>query len=168
MSNPENTLIATQQDAATEKDEGVYVMYDELVAAIALHKKRPPANVQDVTFLLLREIFPIIRDLAFYAKNAREDIDFLLENLDDEHATLGTQFTREDAVKFDHVLQLAQGTAKEILNQPNLEPEKRVIFEKMASLAEECLKIVEETTLVEEEESEPGPSGEGEEEPEAT
>jgi len=156
MANPENTLAAVQQDDATEKDEGVYSMYEELVAMIALHKKRPPTDVKDITFLILREILPVIRDLAFYARVAREDIDELLDAADAEAAVLGTQFTQEDAVKFDRVLQMAQGLARGILTeQPDMEPAKRAIFEQLLSGAEECLKIVEDTTIVEQPEDEP-------------
>jgi len=152
MSNPENVLAAAKQDDGVGDDEGVFSMYEELVALIALKKKRPPANNDEVVFFLLRELLPIVRDLSFYARVAREDIDNLLDAADDEAAILGTQFTHEDALKFDSVLQMAQGLAKEVITeQPDMAPERRAIFEKLIAGAEECLKIVEETTLAEEE-----------------
>lgn len=157
MADPIGT--AAQQDLDGAQNEGVYSMYEEVVAEIALLKKRPPSDAKDISFLLIRTVLPLIRDLAHYARENRQDIDSIMDELDENDeeraAALGTQFAKEDAPKYDLVLQFAQGVASEMLQRPELPEEERAKVQLVLTTAEECLKQVEELTILEDEEPEP-------------
>lgn len=152
-----------------DKLEGVYTLYEEFVADVErlkkLFKGSPPSNMQDA---LMRTFGPVVRDLAHYARENRLDIDDLLERveaLEDGEGAGGaseeTQFTQEDAQKFDLVLQFAQGAAQTMLSNDLPEEERKKISTVLAT-AEACLKVVEESTLMPEPEGgDEGGEGEG-------
>lgn len=128
--------------------EGVYTLYEEMVASIASFKKRPPENYKEFVFWFARDFMPFVRDQAFHIQEHQHDLDQLV---DGEQLSQGTQFSLEDAPKFDLVLQAAQGFATTALASPDLPAEDREKLQRILSTAEECLKIVEDSTLPAEE-----------------
>lgn len=131
------------------QSEGIYTMYEEIAAEIAQLKRRPPTSAQDLTFVLLRTVMPLIRDLAFIVREARVDIDAILES---DEGGIGTQFTEEDAKKFEIVSQFTKQTIATML--PTLmqeQPEEAAKLQFILATADECIAILASAPIVGEE-----------------
>lgn len=133
---------------AANDPEGIYSMYEEVVEEIAQMKRRPPANAQDITFMLLRTVMPLIRDLSHYVRENRMDIDGLLENQDGVGSSDETQFTEEDAKKFDLVIQFAKTAVTEAIKAVAEGSEEANRLKVIETMAEQCLLILESSAIV--------------------
>jgi len=139
------------QQAPPPSEDGLESLYEEVVSEIAMLKKRPASSSAEIHAIILRTVMPIIKDLAYYVRENRRDIDDLM---DDEAQALGTQFAADEAQKFSEVVQFALFQAQAIVQSEATTQEQKDFAQRMVTQAEECLKIIEETALDEEGEGE--------------
>lgn len=149
MSEQENNNHEmTQVDP--DSDDEVYQLFMEIQSEIARLKKRRFRDVGEVHLWITGTGLPLLRDLSFRLYENSSAID---ELLDEHESSEETQFTLEDAKKFDFVLQFAKGVASASLDRATEDEEKAQLV-RVIQTAEECLKIVEESALSEEPEEE--------------
>lgn len=143
-----------QDGAPSVESEGIFSMYEEVVEEIASMKRRPPSSTQEITFVILRTIMPLIRDLAYYVREDRIEIDGLIDR---DSGSMETQFTPEDAMKFELITQFAKQQAEVVLTALQDQPEQKAQIEAVLVAANECLAILESSTLDDEEDEEEQP-----------
>src|SRR5262249_531942 len=140
--NIQNNETVEAEGAA---DDPVYQLFTEIQAEIARLKKRPFRDVGSVHVWLTGTGLPLLRDVAYRLFENSEAVDELFDR-SDEGSEEGTQFTVEDAKKFDLVLQYAKGVAAASLEQVSTD-EAKAQLQQVIQLAEACLKAVEENTI---------------------
>ncbi len=142
------------ENLSTVDDDGVFTMYEEIVAEIATFKKRPPPDVKTLVFWMAHTLLPYARDIAHYTRENRKDIDMLIDTTPDTETVFeGTQFAQEDAPKFDLVLTYALGQAQATLaaaSEAGMSPEDQAKLSVVISTAHECLGLLEERTVLDE------------------
>jgi hypothetical protein len=127
-------------------DDPVYQLFTEIQSEIARLKKRP-LDYGNFQVYFTGTVLPLMRDLAYRLFETSSTVDDICDRMDEEESP-STQFTVEDAKKFDFVLQFAKGMANAALESSG-ETEKAQLQQIIAS-AEECLQLVEQNTLDEE------------------
>jgi hypothetical protein len=133
-------------------EEGIYTMYEDILKDYEKFKKRPPQSMQDM-YRHSCNLFEMIADIAYVVRENRVDIDSIL----DDQTNNRTQFTMEDAPKFDLVLQFAKENALLMLEKgKDMDESIREKLQGIVRNAEECLNILESNTLPPEEDESEG------------
>lgn len=141
------------QQVSDAEDDIISKMVTSIDVEISRLRKNPLKTAEDVSYFMAGTVLPILKDVAYYLGKTQEialDVDLRVEQIEDGVSGEDTQFTIEDAKKFDKILQFAQMCANEQLkasDSTGLPPEAIAVLREMSSLSEECLKIVEESTL---------------------
>jgi hypothetical protein len=144
---------------ANAQGEGIYSMYEEVVAELTHLKKRPMSSAQEVAFVILRTVMPLIRDLSHYVRENRLDIDQLMEQAEGSD---GTQFTNEDAKNFDLVVQFAKSTLEAAIASLPEGSEEKAKIQLLLDTANKCIEVIETSPIVdgEDEDTESDPVNE--------
>jgi hypothetical protein len=121
-------------------------------------RARPPKSVEELVTWFIGTGLSIVRDNVHHTLQVETAVNEQAEQIQDLYAHIAgdaTQFSVEDAEKFRRVLEYARSMAELQLQQggSGLTGEQKKVLETLLTDANECIELVETTTIEPEPES---------------
>jgi DNA replication initiation complex subunit (GINS family) len=154
-----NVTPIQPKQAVLEDEERVFKLHGMIEAErMRLKKAKGTPDASKIYDIVTGTVMPLLAELAHYAAEQATMTYELAEKVEGD-GPQDTQFTPDDAKKFELIVTYALGVASESLKQLDSGTADHQKAVELVNTANECLQIIEDGTLVD------GPPDDGDEEP---